>query len=233
MTKPFLFLSLFLLPIIAISQDSSKSETISDSESWRKGYIVLKKQTDTLKGFLDIKYSSFADGYVKSFRFRTSKDKKEGTLTFSSSYHDELDTVRYWGINSKHYKYFNYTDDSIPTKRFQTKNSLEGWVEIIDYGKINISKGFAISEFDDRAGKIYTPMYCLKKAEKPTILVAALPLNTFNRNDWMSQPIDERNKMHFISVISDNPELSERVKTKTLTFLDIQNIIGEYNNKSK
>ena len=161
------------------------------------------------------------------------------------------DTLRYFSVANKHYRYFNYTDDSIPTKRLlQSKNSLTGWVELIEEGPINISKGFAerisyngggmmpvagggMAPMGGGTSVTYTPIYCLKKGNEPTVLIAASSYSIFRGDNISSYEVDDRNKKHFVHYISAYSELSKKVENKKLLFGEIEQIVSEYNNWAK
>jgi hypothetical protein len=208
-------------------------QTNSDSteSKWHKGYIVLKNKPDTIKGYLQIKLSRF--GLVNKVKFRMDPEKRKGTLVvgLNNFNNTSTDTIKYFGADSRNYKYLNYGDFLIQIK----KNSITGWVEIIESGKIDISKGFHIGMRGNgtSAQDTYTPAYYLNKKNSVAIIIAAPTIELINGYDFMSYEIDNKNKEHFISYLSDDPYISEKVSGKQLLFRDIETSVKEYNARAK
>jgi hypothetical protein len=133
-------------------------------------------------------------------------------------------------------------------KIIQQRNSLSGWVELIEEGTINISLGFSTNAGSGPVmmnttgnstpmmvggtGSSYTPMFCLKKGNNPLALIAGYSIS-FNKNDLSNFKVDERNRDYFIGIIADDFELTSRLMGGDLRFLDIQSYIHEYNEWAK
>jgi hypothetical protein len=142
------------------------------------------------------------------------------------------DTLRYFGTAKKKYKYINYTDEYTPTKKFKFKNSITGWVEIIEEGSMDIFRGFAFHiNVSPNGGsvKVYTPMYCLKKDNTHMVLIAGPNIAWHTSKKFMLFKVDNINKEHFMDYISDYPELAEVVKNQRLLFWNIEKNVKEYN----
>lgn len=255
--KKYLVLIVILFVISAIGFGQKKfdddiyfSPQIHKTQDWQPGYIVLKKSKDTLNGYLNIKKLTYGDSTydIKKVWFRYNKDLKEGTLKFGGAYQE--DTLRYFGFEGKRFKFINYIDESFPAKWFQTKNRLTGWVQIIEDGKITLSKGFSIAENYNGSTIVPTggggtmmvgggssrnvlPMYCIKEGDAPTVLIAAPSISFFKKKGYMEYELDEKNKQHFINCINDNFELAEKLSNKKLLFGDIEDIVKEYNQWAK
>lgn len=243
------FLVFVFLPALVKAQYTDDTVVaIKKGDNWKLGYVVLKDESDTLKGYLKINESDF--GHVEGVWFRKNKDVKKGTLKIGGNY-EPKSTFRFFGFDDKRYKYFNFTDDSIPTERFiERKNSLSGWVEIIADGPINICKGFSVKErnygvmvplagaaagtmMTGGADNIYIPMYCLKKGKTPTALIAAPAISYFKGSDIMKYLLDDRNKDHLIHYLSDYFLLAQKIKNSRVLFGDIEGFITEYNTWAK
>ncbi len=243
-----MFLLLCFISILLKAQYEDSTTIEKKVDKWKKGYIVLENHTDTLTGYLKLK--EFEYGYIEEVSFRKDKDKKKGTIVV---WGDSKNEIRFLGFESKRYKYFNFTDDSIPTKRFQNKNSFTGWVEIIEEGPINITLGLYVKSVvptnpgmmlgvlgepgvwvgSGEIRRLYTPMYCLKKGNKPTIIIEGPSSTNSKWDNLMLHELDERNKNHFFNFISDNIELVNEYKNKEVFFGNIEMIIREYNIWSK
>lgn len=221
---------------------SQISDELNESTPWKKGCIVLKDQKDTLEGYVSIQTT--VEGMVQKVWFCTDPETNKNSFWITAD-DKNMDTLRYFNLESKKFKYFNFTDKSIPKKPLQHKRQLTGWVEIIEYGAINISKGFSVSYSETpaigtngmsigNAYKVYTPMYCLKKGTLPTVLIAAPPISMFRGKVFPDYEVDEQNKNHFIEYLSDNSEIVEKVKAKKeLLFREIEIYVREYNAAAK
>jgi hypothetical protein len=184
---------------------------------------------------LNLKTTSF--GYISEVWFRKNEDEDNGTLKIAdmpSMFKLSLpqDTLRYFGTAKKKYKYINYTDEYTPTKKFKFKNSITGWVEIIEEGSMDIFRGFAFHiNVSPNGGsvKVYTPMYCLKKDNTHMVLIAGPNIAWHTSKKFMLFKVDNINKEHFMDYISDYPELAEVVKNQRLLFWNIEKNVKEYN----
>lgn len=219
---------------------SQLSYDLNESTPWKKGSIVLKNQKDTLEGFVSIQTT--VEGMVQKVWFCTDPETNKNSFWITAD-DKNMDTLRYFSLESQKFKYFNFTDKSVQKKPLQHKKQLIGWVEIIEYGTINISKGFSVSLSETfvmgangSAGmggstyKVFTPMYCLKKGTLPTFLIAAPPISALRGKDYSNYEVDEQNKNHFIEYLSDNSELTGKIKAKKeLLFHEIETYVKEYN----
>lgn len=230
--------------LLAQNDDDIYVTSSTNENEWQQGYVVFRKHLDTLKGYLNIKVATTED--IKKIWFRKDKEVRKGTLKIGGDFNMPPDTLIYFGTANKNYKYVDYTDNTIPTKRFfQSKNSIAGWMEVIENGAIDIMKGFSVNIYSTGgamvpagggggmmtggSSKTVTPMYYLKKANSPAVLIAAPSISIFRADYYMSYKIDGRNKDHFINVISDYSELAEKIKNKDLQFKEIESIVREYN----
>jgi hypothetical protein len=214
------------------------NEKLKPSTAWEKGYLVFKGQKDTIKGFTSIQTTEF--GYLHSIWFCTDTMNNKNSFSISTEKVD-MDTVRFLGFEKRNFKYFNYTDKTVP-KSIRGNVFLVGWVEIIEKGAINISLGFSTREYLSPTFKInnpqnpmvktFTPMYCLKKGSLPTILIATSTITDFN-TAFTSYKVNDEYKQHFISYLSDDTELVEKIRTKELLFSDIEVYVKEYNKRVK
>ncbi|MDF2435815.1 MAG: hypothetical protein K0Q95_191 [Bacteroidota bacterium] len=221
----------FLLYLFIFFNALSKafSQTVPDSteSKWQKGYIVLKTSPDTIKGYLQIKLSRFDQ--VTKVKFRPDPEKRKGTLfvTVNNINNISADTIKYFGVQSKHYKFLNYGDFIIQRKN----NSIQSWVEILETGPMEISRGFHIGMRGNgsNAQDTYTPAYYLHKKNSSPVIIAAPTIELIRGHDYLSYEIDEVNKAHFTSYISENEELAESIRNKKLLFRDIEEYAKTYN----
>jgi hypothetical protein len=237
---------MFLLSLRAISQTAFTD--------WEPGYIIFNGQTDTLKGYIHIKRSNI--GYLKNVKFRKTMESKKEMINFSNY---PKDTLSFFGTTHKNYKFVNFMDKTLWV---QPVNSIEGWVEVISKGAINICKGFSITRKTFQYGypsgpliqgssngpttqgsfnsptmqgsrKVYTPVYILNKDYTTSIIIAGTEVTIFNGNDISRYHIDHSYKNHLATILEDNPELKAKIRVDNLLFGDVEKIILEYNQWAK
>jgi hypothetical protein len=222
--KTFIFIILFWLietnVFCRLASDTTESK-------WQKGYIVLKTSPDTIRGYLQVKFSRFDQ--ATKVKFRPDPEKRKGTLfvTVNNINNISADTIKYFGFQSKHYKFLNYGDFIIQAKN----NSIHSWVEIIEREPMEISKGFHIGMRGNgsNAQDTYTPAYYLHKSNSPPVIIAAPTIELIRGHDYLSYEIDEKNKMHLVSYLSENEELAESVRHKRLLFGDVEGYVSTFN----
>lgn len=206
---------------------------------WQPGYIVLKKHSDTLKGYLNIITTDL--GYIKKIFFRKEKAEKKGTLKFGDHLPLSKDTLRFFGMGEKRYYYLSQIDDSIPAKNIlQQRNNIQDWVQLLEEGTVTISFGFSLMKqpllsaadtgvVSNGVNTIYKPLYCLKKKNKPVVLIAGYSNSIIHGNDLNAYKVDDRNKKQLIQVIADYKELAEKLTKEKLFFKDVEKYVKEYN----
>jgi len=247
--------TILILLLLAICTYESFSQSIDDENEikrdliptdWKTGYIILSHSTDTLNGFINAKMSEY--GEVLTIWFNKDTAAKKGAIKagdFAPIFQKHAlpkDTIHYFGLEGKRFKYVNYIDKSFPKKLFRNPQQLEGWCLIIEEGAINISKGFCtivsysapspLTPGNPAGGGTHTtkiPMYILKKGQEPSILIADKAISIFRGDDYNSFVIDDLNKEHFLNFISDDNELYEKIKNREIKFGEIENYIKEYN----
>ncbi|MDF2435814.1 MAG: hypothetical protein K0Q95_190 [Bacteroidota bacterium] len=231
---------LFSLSVhISLFAQIGVNELLNQSSSWEKGYIFLKGRKDTLTGFVSIQTTKC--GYLDKIRFCTDTMNNSGGFMTTCDKPD-MDTLRFFGFGERKFKYFNFTDKTVP-KTIKGKVFLVGWVEILETAAVNISVGFSVRQFlspllnishaSNSMVKTFTPMYCLKKGALPTILISSPPISDFN-NNYPEYKVHEDYKQHLISYLSDRPAIAEKIKAKEpLLFKDVEMFVHEYNEMAK
>ncbi len=141
----------FIVVVLLLSNVNAPISAQDNSDEWQKGYIILKNRKDTVRGYLNIKAKSF--GFIEQILFRENKDIGKGTLKIPTpmplyGYPIYKDTLAYFGITNKRYKYISYIDKAFPKRQFllyniQPTTKLTEWMEIIEEGQINIYRGFS------------------------------------------------------------------------------------------
>ena len=235
-----LFFSAAILFLSPLNAQVEEVKQIDEKETeWQPGYVVLKKHTDTLKGYLNIITTDL--GYIKKVFFRKDKMEKKRILKFGDKMPLPKDTLRFFGIEEKRYYYLNQIDDSIPaTSILQERNNMQDWVQLLEKGTITISFGFSVIKqqplspsdtiaISNGVNTIYKPLYCLKKADNPVLLITGYSNSLLHGNDLSTYKVDDRNKKQVIQLIGDDKELVEKIKKEKLLFMNVEKYVKEYN----
>jgi len=256
---------LILLLLLSSGVFAQKEAKKVKVEKWQPGYVIFKNSKDTVRGYIHLNTDYL--GYIKTVWFNKTKEKKlrvKGVLKVVANGDDHMaefnenykDTIQYFGVNNKRYKYVTITDNAFPYNKllqpnkvsYELSNRFVGWSEIIEEGSITISlaivriygggHGAIIAPGGAMIGgggsnRVYVPMYLLEKKNKKRVLISSPHSNGFrDKKDFMNFEVDDNNKIHFADFISNDSSLTN-IKNQTLLFKDIENYVKEYNTRTK
>lgn len=241
----FLFLCVCLSVHLSVHAQGNidSVEKIDERETFQRGYIVLKDQKDTLWG--QILFVTKKIGYIEKVKFQKEGSKK--VSKYAAPWKSEL---RYFGTTEKRCRYVNWTDDSIPTGIFKNPPAISDWVTLVEDGAIKLSLGFMVDfKYENTGGmmvdskgmmlpvggrstKMYLPVYCLKKGDRPLALIRSKWSSQAREDDVLSYELDWRTKDYFLKLM-DAPELLAISNNDVFHLYNVLQIVQEYNKRHK
>ena len=237
--KTIIQLSCFLPILMQLAKaqtNTSPSDSLNGETEMVPGYIILENHTDTLWGLIAIE--TIDTNRIVRIKFKENGKKK--IQKYGGAFKSD---VRFFGTQTMKGRYVNWVDETFAIKFYEQHPSFQGWVKVIEEGKITVSIGFekqVISRGGGGPGQVPAPgvtvdapVFCLKKEGQSLALIKSIPDVRHKKQSPMLFKLSERSQLYLVSLLNDDIQVAVKIEYGEVIFADVLRAIQEYNVRAK